>query len=262
MHAHRNTAHFFIAAVFGGMVLLCPHGSAGEGASQRVIELEESRQALNAALERLSRLETDVARLRESNNALASSLAAANREAESTREAHRQLRLELEALGISLLDPTDRDARRNLLEALATLADERERREAAEQQLLQLVEAVAIFLERGTEDDDARLGLESRLRHVDQVLTPQVDRDPDQAPGLRDARVVSLQPELGLVVLNIGRKSGVKVGMPFEILQNDSTVAPALVVDVRDDVSGLALGDGGSSIAELRVGDHARPASN
>jgi hypothetical protein len=32
-------------------------------------------------------------------------------------------------------------------------------------------------------------------------------------------------------------------------------------VDVRNDVCGLALGDGGAAIAELQVGDQARPAS-
>jgi len=253
-----------MVAFIGGLVMLCPRVEAQQlSQGGMAIEVEESREALNAALERMTRLELQTERLRESNNALARGLAAANEEAQAVREAHRELRLEIEALGINLLDTTDGNARRSLLEALATLDDERGRREAVEKQLLQLVEVVAVYLERGEEDDAARLALEARLRHVDRVLAPEIvgANAVAEVPGLRDARVVSIQPELGLVVLNVGRKSGVKIGMPFEILQNDRTVAPAMVVDVRNDVCGLALGDGGAAIAELQVGDQARPAS-
>ena len=225
----------------------------------------ELRAALDAALERAGRLETELAQRRQANAALARSLAAANEDSRAAREELRKLRTDLEALGVSVFDPNDREARKRLIAAVAEATREREARGLLEQQLLQLSESVVLFLGKlGDIDPAQRAGIEAELRAADKVLAETrlaagaAGSGPAATP-LAEARVVSLNPELGLVVLNIGSRSGVRLGMPVEIRRNDRVLGSGLVADVRDAVCGVVPGDPGFPVAEVKVGDQARP---
>lgn len=226
----------------------------------------ESSVALGAALERAGRLEQEVARLRQANAALATSLAAANEEANTVRKDLQSLRSDLEALGLSVFDPTDREARRRLIATMAEAARERDNRAKLEQQLLQLSESVLVFLDRQPEvDGKLRADLEAELRSADQALA--ATRLAPEAPSanateLTEARVISLKGELGLAVLNVGSRSGVRLGMPFKFSRHDRHLGAALVVDVREDVCGLAANEGGLAIEQLQIGDTAKPGVN
>lgn len=226
----------------------------------------EHSVALGAALERAGRLEQDVEKLRKANAALATSLAAANDDARTAREELRALRADLEALGLSVFDPSDRESRRRLIAAMADAGRERDSRHKLEQQLLQLSEAVLVFLDRQPEvDASLRAELESELRVADQTLAATTHGNVNNAaasPELTEARVISMKSDLGLAVLNVGTRSGVRLGMPFQISRKDRTLGSALVVDVREDVCGLASGDGGLAIDEIQIGDTARPGVN
>lgn len=223
----------------------------------------ETRAALEAALERAGRLEQETAQLRQANAALAKSLAAANQEARTARAEQQKLRSDLEALGLTVFDPTDRESRRRLINAMAELGREKEARALLERQLLQLSESVLVFLDRQDNVDPAlRAEIEGELRAADQTLATSrglQDTTPAAATELTEARVLSLQPELGLAVLNVGTRSGVRLGMPFDLRREDRVLGSAIVVDVREEVCGLVALDGGLAIAELRVGDTARP---
>ena len=226
----------------------------------------EHSVALGAALERAGRLEQDVEKLRKANAALATSLAAANDDARAAREELKALRADLEALGLSVFDPSDRESRRRLIAAMADAGRERDSRHKLEQQLLQLSEAVLVFLDRQPEvDASLRAELESELRVADQTLAATTRGNVNNAaasPELTEARVISMKSDLGLAVLNVGTRSGVRLGMPFQISRKDRTLGSALVVDVREDVCGLASGDGGLAIDEIQIGDTARPGVN
>jgi hypothetical protein len=226
----------------------------------------EVRVAMDAALERAGRLEQENDRLRQANAALAKSLAAANTDAKASRDELQSLRADLEALGLTVFDPGDRESRRRLITAMAEAGRERDARAKLEQQLLQICESVVLFLDRqGDVDPKLRAQLEAELRSADQALAAaRATAEPVVAPstGLTDARVLSIKPDLGLAVLNVGARSGVRLGMPFNLVRQDRVIGAAIVVDVRDDVSGLVALDGGLAIEQLQVGDAARPGVN
>lgn len=255
MSALRLVPRFLAAAVLT---------AAGGHARADAGDTAEMRLALDAALEQVGQLETEVSRLRQANGALARSLAAANEDARNARSELQRLRTDLEALGIAVFDPTDREARRRLVEAMADLRRETEARERAEQQLLQFSESLVLLLERLPEMDPAvRATLEGEIRAADALLAGQ-DAGPDGAARratvpLTAARVVSINRDLGLVVLDVGERSGVRLGMPLEMHRGDRVLGAGFVADVRDRVCGVVAGDPPFDLQALRIGDGARP---
>lgn len=79
-----------------------------------------------------------------------------------------------------------------------------------------------------------------------QALEASVPR-PVDAPV--EARLVDVNPELGLVVLDRGARQGVRYGLALTVLRDRRRVARVRVVDVRENVSGAA-------IEEIARGDH------
>jgi hypothetical protein len=75
---------------------------------------------------------------------------------------------------------------------------------------------------------------------------------------MQNARVVSLKNELGIAVLSIGAKDGVKPGMPFEIFREDKPIAKVLVTEVRNSVCGAVVQELASTNDPVRVGDRGR----
>lgn len=236
-----------------------------QGRAQNALEAGEARVALDAALDRISALEKENNTLRNSNEALAKSLAASNVEARDARKRLEEIRLELEALGVAALGEDNRELSQRLLRALGVIEQERVYRQALENQLVTLSEALTVFVSTVKESDpSARMALEEEMRSTDvlldqrQEVTPSTASNPAET-GLANALVISLKPELGLAVLNAGKKSGVQIGMPFEIFRNDRILGAALVVDVRDHICGLAFGGTAEGLSEVKVGDRARP---
>jgi len=227
-------------------------------------EQDEVRLAMDAALERAAQLESENTHLRGANAALAKSLAAANEDSRASREELRRMRADLEALGIAVFDPTDREARKRLIAAMAEAGRERQARERVEQQLLQFSESMVLMLDRLPEmDATLRADIESEIRAADLALA-RTHRNEQAAPKadavpLTSAQVVSINRDLGLVVLNVGTRSGVRLGMPLEIHRQDLDLGYGLVADVRDGVCGVVASQTGFKIENLKVGDQARP---
>jgi len=90
---------------------------------------------------------------------------------------------------------------------------------------------------------EIRLKLESQLRKADEVLGFGEMRQAvsDESRSLGEGHVVGYKAELRLAVVDIGIQSGVKVGMPLNIVRKDRLVGTALVVDVRDNVAGALV---------------------
>lgn len=259
----NNTSSIGRTATFtalGVCLVVCPLGRA-----QNALEAGEARIALDAALDRISDLEQENNTLRNSNRALAKSLAASNVEARDARKRLEEIRLELEALGVAALGEDNRELSQRLLRALGVIEQERVYRQALENQLVSLNEALTVFVGTVKESDpSARMVLEGEMRSSDVLLNQRQQATPTNVDtpvetGLANAQVISLKPELGLAVLNAGKKSGVQIGMPFEIFRNDRILGAALVVDVRDHICGLAFGGTAEGLSEVKVGDRARP---
>jgi hypothetical protein len=119
-----------------------------------------------------------------------------------------------------------------------------EQSQQSQEQIMRLSDAVMDYLKSSSSSNpEVRLKLEAELRKADEVLGFADMRRPvaDDRRSLGEGHVVGYKAELRLAVIDIGARSGVKVGMPLNIVRKDRLVGTALVVDVRDSVSGALV---------------------
>lgn len=255
-----------MAALVAAALCVCglafaPSASWAQGASgYDSVEVTELKAALETALKKLKASQAKLADLEKSRDVMAESLAQANAEAETNRKAYRDLLISMEALGIDVLSPDPSGLQQRLLKAVRDLDLVNQENEKLSEQLLRLSETVVAYMQTTVgSNDETREAVTAELHNVDEVLGLTATR-PDSAPtSLSEARVVSIDPEVGLVVLNVGKNSGVRVGMPLQVFREDRPVGTALVVDTRDSVSGALLQELALEGDDVRVGDRVRP---
>lgn len=112
-----------------------------------------------------------------------------------------------------------------------------------------------------TAQAEARASLEMELRAADRVLGVGGAEPLDAqaaGPTLTDASVVEVKPEFALVVANIGRDAGVRVGMPFQVWRDNRRVGEVRVIDVRDRISGAVIQNLVSEEDSIKTGDRLR----
>ncbi len=174
--------------------------------------------------------------LQEQNQALQRSLAEANRGEKQASEQLAQVRLQLNALGKNLLDGgNDR-----LVQAAADLQIANERLSSLEGSVGRLSAAVNDYLRQAVvSDPQARVRVETSLRELDAARGLLQKPRPDIRTGsLQQARVVSLDQESGMLVLNLGESQGAKIGMTFRLTRGQQPYGKAILADVRKGVSG------------------------
>ena len=239
-----------------GIVSLCPLGIVG---AQANLELEELRIALAASQAQVQKLGAEVTALEEKNENLAEALAASNAEGEHFRGAYQKLRERIEGMGIAAIDPDPSSLQAQYLRALSDYRLTREENDLLVDALGDLSAAITAFMKTAISSGlEERVSLEVALRHADDIASGSARPTAEEpAVSLHDARVVSMKEDLGLVVLNVGRNSGVQVGMPFQITRKDRPIGEALVIDVRDHICGVVLQDLIASDDPVKLGDSA-----
>ena len=175
--------------------------------------------------------------LQEQNQTLQRSLAEANRGEKQASEQLAQVRVRLEALGKNLLDGGDD----RLIQATADLQLVNERITELEGSVTRLAAAIIDYLRQAVvSDPDARLRVETSLRELDAVLGLRQKPRPDVRTGsLQQARIVSLDQQSGMLVLNIGESQGARIGMTFRLAHGQQPYGKAILADVRKGVSGV-----------------------
>lgn len=182
-------------------------------------------------------LQRAVLDLEQRNQALQRSLAEANLGQQQASEQLAQVRERLEALGKNLLDGGDD----RLVQAAADLQLANERAARLESASSRLAATVGDYIRQAVvSDPDARLRVETSLRDLDEVLgLRQKPRPEVQSGSLQQARVVSLDQESGMMVLNIGESQGARIGMTFRLTRGQQPYGKAILADVRKGVCGL-----------------------
>ena len=170
------------------------------------------------------------------NRNLQKSLAEANGGEKHASEQLAQVRERLEALGKNLLDGGDD----RLVQAAADLQLANERISGLESSVTHLASSVQDYLRQAVvSDPDARLRVETSLRELDAVLGLRQKPRPDVRNGsLQQAKLVSIDPESGMMVLNLGESQGAKIGMTFRLTRGQQPYGKAILADVRKGVSG------------------------
>lgn len=191
--------------------------------------------------------------LQQQNQALQRSLAEANRAEKQASEQLVQVRERFEALGKNLLDGGDD----RLIQAAADLQLANERITDLEGSATRIASAVSDYLRQAVvSDPDARLRVETSLRELDAVLGLRQKPRPDIRSGsLQQARIVSLDQESGLLVLNIGESHGARIGMTFQLSRGQNPYGKAILADVRKNVSGLFVDSLDNPAEAPRPGD-------
>lgn len=191
--------------------------------------------------------------LQEQNQTLRRSLTESNRSEKQATEQLAQVRERLEALGKNLLDGGDD----RLIQAAADLQLANERIAGLESSVTRLTSAVNDYLrEAVVSDPDSRLRVETSLRELDAVLGLRQKPRPDVRTGsLKQARIVSLDQESGMLVLNIGESQGARIGMTFRLSRGQQPYGKAILADVRKGVSGVFVESLDNGTETPRPGD-------
>jgi hypothetical protein len=235
----------------------------GDPALKLTNELKEIQDRLHAfeaeneALRRRNELNEKTIR------ALTESLAVANAESEVFKRQYGELNLRMEALGLASVGDNKEALEQRLLKSVRDLDLTRREKDKLAERLVALSETVMLALKTANvSDPQIRMEVEEQLRAANQSLDDSnAQNSPNAAeppPELTGCQVISVKEEFGLLVLNLGSKQGVKVGMPFVIVRAEHAVGRARVVDVRERISGAVVEEFSSNIEKVKVGDELR----
>jgi len=200
-------------------------------------------------------LDDKVARLTRENMNLKRSLTASSIREEQSALALSQAKLKLGALGRSIFNETD-DKR--LLSALEEIEYLYKHNEGMERVTLELIDLYRDVLAKEFSMDPVdRASAEATIRKAEAALGYRNRPATVKSVGtLQNAKVVSIDSETGLLVLNVGSSQQAKVGMRFTLMRGSEEIAKAIIAEVRTNVSGLLV-ESLTKKLELQLGDRA-----
>lgn len=242
-----------VAGLLVGGVLVAQDGGADES-----VEVRELRAALLLSRDQLAAERERGREIEEQRKALVESLSEAVRVSEEQMVSSRETKLKLQAFGVDLFTREDNSLEQRLLKAVRDLdiaQQEIERQSGVISQLSELFMKVLKSAPQLTEAQ--RKEAETAIAAADKTLST---RPNDAASGddISKAKVVSIDSGVGLVVFDAGRRSGVRIGTPITVVRGDRTIYSAMIVDVRESISGAVLQDRMADGGEVEVGDGIR----
>jgi hypothetical protein len=177
--------------------------------------------------------------------------------AEASRRELEDANLRLEALAATEKDSKAEALEARLLQCLRELRLLKDDKNSARQQLLMLSEAIQMLLLTSVETNpQTRLAVESELRKTSELLRDKIRLQENSVePSLASGVVLDTRDEISLVVANIGRAHGVKVGMPFQVFRNGKLINTIKIVDVREKFSGGVIQSLTTEASRIEKGD-------
>lgn len=192
----------------------------------------------------------------ESVKTLTTSLAESNAEAELFRRKFSALQLRMEALGLESANTDRAKLEQRLLTAVRDLQLAHKERDEFRDQMLRVNESMLRYLKTSQGGEaQARMDVEAQLRKANEIAARSTTAPPAAQPSLMDGSVISVKDEWSLVVVNLGEKQGVKIGMPMRVMRGDKKIATVTVVDVRQRICGAVIQAMDSGKEKIKVGD-------
>jgi len=225
------------------------------------IEFTEARLTLETATEEIRVLKERIAVLKETIKSLSESLAQASNEAELFRRENTDIKLRMEALGLESVGSEKGKLEQRLLKSVRDLQIVNNEKQKLSEQLMQMSEAALRFIkDPNSSNGETRAELEVQLRASAAVLgyAPNLQEAKATRATLSDSLVISLKEDIGLVVINVGTKDGVKLGMPFKIWRDENPIGKVIVVEAREEISGAVIQDLSSTKTKIKVGDRVK----
>jgi hypothetical protein len=224
--------------------------------------LDSSERENTALRQQLVYARQQLGLARQQMAALTDSLVLANSESEVFKRETTDLKLRLEALGLDAASPDKALLEQRLLKAVSDLKIVQDEKDKLSEQLTRIMESILRYVKSASSvDGDARMALETEMRSSTELLglpgPQQAAAASDTSGSLTDARVISVKDELALVVANLGRRQGAKIGMPFQVWREGRQIGIVRVVDVRESISGAVVQSLDPS-EKVKVGDTLR----
>lgn len=233
-----------------------------EAKTARAEELSEQLEDVRSERERIKQQkDTRINRLQEDLETLNLTVQKAERRNENLQTAVDQARTRVSKLEerldekenvIAELREKVSDLDSSLKESLAKVENLNEEVRTKTNKIDQLDKRIAELQQEKRKVVQEREDLESMLA---QMEAKGIHVSTTQVPVI-DGKVVRVDNELGAVVINKGKESGVKIGYPFTIYRNSNFVAQVYVMEVHEDYS-LARVDRQLAKNQLEVGDQA-----
>jgi len=257
---HRTMSRLAVFALANALCLCV-------GFAEESIEMAEIRAALDASLKKNKELESEIANLKQVNINLRDSLMASNAESEEFRGSYAKMRLQLEALGIEAITDGDKGIQGRLLKAMNDIRLLEEDKMRISEALINLSDKALQIIEESKEGKPRPDELK--------VLLGEAVNDADKALGIgegqeigaivkgtiHEAKIIGVKNDYGMVVFNVGRVGGAKIGMPFRLFRKDRPVGSTIIVDVRDNVSAALIKELNKEEDYPKVGDVASVAT-
>ncbi len=236
---------------------------AGVGqADESSLAVTDSESSEATALAALGKLLADNRKLRGEVEEARKLAAATTAESEIFKRQVQEMALRMEALGSSTTDPSKLEQR--LLQAVHDLQLSDRSRKNLSAELMRMVQLAQAFVEKT--DAESKMVLQTELKNAEETLvkaavgdfTALEQKAAEPPADLQNGKVSAVKPELGCVVINLGTKQGVKVGMPFQVRRGTKLVATIRVVDARQGFAGTVIQNLVSDKDPIKLGDTVR----
>ena len=223
------------------------------------VEVQELRAALKVAQEDAAAQRSRADEAETKRQALVQSLSEAVRVSEEQTAAALETEMKLQALGVDLVTRDENSLEQRLLKAVRDLDIAHQQGERQTSAIRRLSETLLKVLEASPElSAKARSEADQALAAANAALKGEGNPVAVTDADLSASRVVSIDGEIGLVVFDAGRRSGLRVGTPVAILRDERVLYSALVVDVRDSIAGAVLQDRMAEGGDVEIGDGIR----
>lgn len=230
------------------------------------IELADPTTVIAAAVSDIEDLLKQNLILQEQVKSISEALVQAKSEADTALTDNKELKARIEALGLNAIGNDRSKLEQRLIKAVNDLNVSQTALAENKKNLAGLTEAILSLLKISKDvSPEARLVVEAELRSANQKSGSDVDSALKAEPAvasLTNARVISIKPELGLLVGNIGSNDSVKVGMPFRVYEGQKAIALVRVVDVREKLFGALIQETLSENSPVKVGYRLKVAAN
>ena len=262
----RNHALKALATLFGvlcGSALVVANGQAELGiadpsavaADESLLIIEGLEERYRATLLQNLQLEEKVKNLLNANRELAGSLVVAKTELEDMGGHYKKALLNLELLSTDAFDG-ENGVKDRLIKAASTLRLVEGEKERLVDALVALTTAVEDYMQTATcEDGQAKENVKRTLRDADVAVGISVGDQSLDEKSLASAKVITVKKDFNLVVVNVGKSQGLLLGTPVKIHRKHRIVGSALVIDVRDSVSGAIILDMNDPSDSIMVDD-------
>jgi len=257
---HRKMSRVAVFVLANAMCVCVGYGEEN-------IETIELRAALDASIKQTKELKYENDKLMQMNINLRNSLMASNAESEEFRSSYSKMRLQLEALGIETITDGDKGVESRLLKAMNDIRLLEEDNMRISEALINLSDKALQLIEQGKgnekNSDDLKVLLGSAVDDADKALGIGVGQEisGNIRGTIHEAKIISVKNDYGMVVFNVGRDAGAKIGMPFRLFRKDRPVGSSIVVDVRDNVSAALIKEINKKEDYPKVGDLASVAT-